>query len=90
VLGLRDSGGAPCAGVRELVGVRLDQLNRRIEELLALRDELRLLLQEWDMKLATSRGERVHLLETLDSKSLIERARRERQPPFRTRRISSR
>ena len=37
VLGVRDKGGAPCRSVRELVGERLDELNRRIEELIALR-----------------------------------------------------
>jgi len=41
VLAVRDRGGSPCAGVRVLVGERLEQLNRRIEEMLALRDELR-------------------------------------------------
>jgi DNA-binding transcriptional MerR regulator len=41
VLAVRDQGGSPCVGVRALVGDRLEQLNQRIEELLALRDELR-------------------------------------------------
>jgi hypothetical protein len=83
VLSVRDKGGAPCRSVRELVGERLDELNRRIEELIALREDLRLLLQEWDVKLAkTPHGERAHLLETLGSKSRIERTRRERQSAF--------
>src|SRR5436190_6105025 len=38
VLRARDRGGAPCRSVRELVGDRLEELNRRIEELLALRN----------------------------------------------------
>ena len=37
VLAVRDRGGSPCVGVRVLVGERLEQLNRRIEEMLALR-----------------------------------------------------
>ena len=80
VLGVRDKGGAPCRSVRELVGERLNELNRKIEELTALRRELRLLLQEWDAKLEkTPPGQRAHLLETLGSRSRIERTRRERR-----------
>ena len=79
VLTTRDRGGAPCRSVRELVGQRLDDLNRRIEELIALRDELRGLLDEWDCRLAgTPTGERAHLLETLGTNQVIERARRSR------------
>jgi DNA-binding transcriptional MerR regulator len=79
VLAVRDQGGAPCRSVRTLVDERLDALNRRIEELLTLRDELRLLLAEWDGKLArTAPGERAHLLETLGTRAIIERARRKR------------
>lgn len=82
VLAVRDRGGAPCCSVRELVGQRLDGLNHRIEELLALRDELRLLLAEWDETLAkTAPGDRAHLLETLGSTIVIEGARRRRQTP---------
>jgi len=80
VLSLRDRGGAPCHSVRALVGKRLDGLNRRIEELLALRDELRLLLTEWDGRLSkTAQGQRANLLETLGSRAVIERSRHARQ-----------
>jgi DNA-binding transcriptional MerR regulator len=78
VLGVRDKGGAPCSSVRELVGERLEALNRRIEELTGLRRELRLLLQEWDAKLEkTPPGQRAHLLETLGGRPGIERTRHE-------------
>jgi DNA-binding transcriptional MerR regulator len=80
VLATRDRGGAPCRSVRELVGHRLDALNVRIEELLALRDELSALLSNWDARLAnTAPGQRAHLLETLGSTAVIERARRTRK-----------
>jgi DNA-binding transcriptional MerR regulator len=80
VPGVRDKGGAPCRSVRELVGARLDELNRKIEELTALRQDLLLLLQEWDAKLdETPPGQRAHLLETLGSRSGIERSRQERR-----------
>lgn len=79
VLTTRDRGGAPCRNVRELVGQRLDGLNRRIEELLTLRDELQELLSDWDSLLAgTPSGQQAHLLETLGGKPSIERARRSR------------
>ena len=66
--------------VRALVGERLELLNQRIDELLALRDELRLLMTDWDARLAkTPQGERAHLLETLGARTVIERSRRKRR-----------
>jgi DNA-binding transcriptional MerR regulator len=80
VLAIRDRGAAPCVGVRGLVGERLEQLERRIEEMLALRDELRVLLTDWDERLATTpKGARAHLLETLGTLPAIERRRRARR-----------
>jgi len=79
VLGVRDRGGAPCQSVRALVGERLDGLNQRIEELLTLRDELRLLLADWDGKLSkTAKGERANLLDSLGKRAVIEGTRRRR------------
>jgi MerR family transcriptional regulator, copper efflux regulator len=79
VLGVRDRGGAPCQSVRALVGERLDGLNQRIEELLTLRDELRLLLADWDGRLSkTAQGERANLLESLGKRAIIEGTRRRR------------
>ena len=81
VLGLRDGGGAPCQHVRALVGQRFEELNGRIAQLLALRDELGLLMSEWDKKLArTASGERAHLLDTLGDAVAIEQHRRTRYP----------
>ena len=80
VLAVRDRGDAPCLSVRALVGERLDGLTRRIEELLALRDDLRVLVDEWDRRLATTpRGARAHLLETLGARGVIEQSRRKRR-----------
>ena len=79
ILNTRDSGGAPCHSVRELLERRLDELGRRIDELSSLRAELKQLLKQWDRRLAaTSAGQRAHLLETLGSKPRIEAARRNR------------
>ena len=80
VLGARDRGGAPCRSVRALVGERLVGLNRRIEAMCILRDELGVLLSEWDERLArTPKGKRAHLLESLGTRPVIERTRRQRQ-----------
>ncbi len=80
VLSVRDRGGAPCQSVRSLVGERLDGLNQRIEELLTLRDELRLLLADWDKRLSkTAKGQRANLLETLGTRAVIEGTRHRRQ-----------
>jgi DNA-binding transcriptional MerR regulator len=84
VFAQRDRGGAPCRSVRELVGTRLDELSRHIEDLVGLRNDLRSLLDEWDATLArTPSGERAHLLESLGSKSGIDRNRRTRRAPLR-------
>jgi DNA-binding transcriptional MerR regulator len=79
VLTVRDRGGAPCRSVRGLIDDRLQALDRRIEELLALREELRGLLTEWDERLArTPKDEPAHLLESLGTKPQIESVRRNR------------
>ena len=76
VLTLRDRGGAPCRSVRELIDTRLHALDRRIAELLVLRDELRSVLTEWDHRLSrTAAGQPAHLLESLGSRPQIERVR---------------
>jgi MerR family copper efflux transcriptional regulator len=41
IVALRDRGVTPCAFVAELIGRRADELDARIVELIALRDELR-------------------------------------------------
>jgi DNA-binding transcriptional MerR regulator len=84
VFNVRDKGGAPCRSVRALVGERLDELNRRIDQLVALREDLRALLVEWDGKLAnTPQGQRAHLLDALAGQPGIEQSRRERHVPSR-------
>lgn len=80
ILTVRDAGGAPCQSVRALVDERLGALSQRIEELVALREELRAILADWDGRLSKTReGRRAHLLETLGARPLIEHARRTRR-----------
>ena len=77
---MRDKGGAPCRHVRDLIGKRLEELNRHIEQLISLREELRVVVDEWDATLArTPQGQRAHLLESLGSKGAIEISRRARR-----------
>ena len=66
ILQTRDRGGAPCQGVRALAASKLSQLEQRIAELEALRDQLRSLLIDWDGRLArTPDGQPARLLESL-------------------------
>ena len=63
---VRERGGAPCREVRRMAESKLAELERRLAELTALRDELRGLVAEWDKQLAiTPDGMRAGLLERL-------------------------
>ena len=80
VLSVRDHGGAPCRSVRGFVGERLKALDRQIQDLSRLRDELGALMSEWDETLAkTPPGKPARLLDTLVSLTTIEQARSKRQ-----------
>jgi DNA-binding transcriptional MerR regulator len=86
VLRERDGGGAPCRSVRALVTERLADLDARVEALVALRGELRKIVEEWDAQLAgTPAGRRAHLLEGLGERPAIERARGLKTPRLRRR-----
>jgi DNA-binding transcriptional MerR regulator len=66
VLRQRDRGPAPCQRVRAVVGARLEALEQQLLELMAIRDELRIMLGEWDRRLAdTPMGQRARLLDLL-------------------------
>ena len=68
VLGVRDRGGAPCAEVRTLAAAKLLDLETRLGEMVDLRDELRAVLKDWDMRLARrAQSQPVHLLESLNA-----------------------
>jgi MerR family transcriptional regulator, copper efflux regulator len=62
----RESGTAPCRGVRRLAAAKLQTLESQIRELRHWRRELRSALARWDRMLAaTPRRGRAHLLESL-------------------------
>lgn len=66
ILRVRDNGGSPCSGVRELAALKLTDVETRLKELKQVRKELRAILEDWDTRLAQRQtGERAHLLEHL-------------------------
>ena len=65
-LEVRDRGGAPCRQVRALAARKLEELEARIGALQLLREDLRMLLKNWDVRLSRTRnGRRAWLLESL-------------------------
>lgn len=66
ILKTRDRGGAPCREVRALAKLKLEQMERQLADLRAMRNRVRALLQDWDRRLAlTPRGAQARLLESL-------------------------
>ena len=66
ILKERERGGAPCRRVRTLAAAKLAQVETRLSELIAVRDELRATLADWDARLSkTNAGERAGLLDAL-------------------------
>lgn len=66
ILKVRDRGGAPCRQVRTLAAAKLSDVETRLRELVAVRDELRATLRDWDARLSkTKSDERAGLLEAL-------------------------
>lgn len=70
ILAARDRGAAPCRRVRRLAAGKLADVERRLTELAALRDELRATLGEWDERLARAgEGGRAGLLEAMAARA---------------------
>jgi DNA-binding transcriptional MerR regulator len=71
----RARGGTPCRSVRALVAERLTELETRLCDLAELRDELRVLLRDWDHRLAKiSGGAQARLLDVPADRPMIDRA----------------
>jgi DNA-binding transcriptional MerR regulator len=69
ILKQRDEGGAPCREVWSIASTRLDELNERIAELIALRDRLQETVADWRRQLdGTPAGARARLLEGLSER----------------------
>lgn len=70
VLKERDAGGAPCRDVFRIARTRLDELDERITNLVALRKTLREMIGDWETRLArTPPGRRAGLLDALGALS---------------------
>jgi DNA-binding transcriptional MerR regulator len=66
ILKVRDSGGAPCRQVKRLLEEKLFQVNEQITELIAMREHLGVVLEDWDRRLdGTPEGKPARLLESL-------------------------
>jgi DNA-binding transcriptional MerR regulator len=86
VLRARERGAAPCREVRALAAAKLSDVEARLGELKALRDELRSTLSDWDSRLSeTADGGRAGLLESLTDSDSPERERRAHAPAWRAR-----
>jgi DNA-binding transcriptional MerR regulator len=63
---VRERGGAPCREVRAMAAGKLEEIERKLEELRELRDYWCSLLVEWDQRLGSApEGTRAGLLETI-------------------------
>ena len=66
ILAVRDRGGAPCRQVQALAREKLSQLDRQIEDLIALRAQMQKMVSAWEARLIdTPDGQPARLLETL-------------------------
>jgi DNA-binding transcriptional MerR regulator len=62
----RDSGGSPCRTVRQLAKAKLTEIEQMIEELGSVRDDLKAILIDWDIRLERAgTGQPARLLEAL-------------------------
>jgi DNA-binding transcriptional MerR regulator len=66
ILRLRDSGQVPCREVAEMAQEKVNALDLQIEQLIELRNSLKLTVKEWERRLKkTAAGNRAGLLESL-------------------------
>ena len=69
VLRIRDAGGAPCRRVAQLGHEKVCQLDLQIAHLTQLRDSLKVMVLDWDLRLEGGPpNDRAHLLELLSRK----------------------
>lgn len=79
VFQVRDGGGAPCQQVLALTATKLAELEQRLREMTALRDDLRALLPGWEARVqATAPDQPACLLDDLSATSLRQGERRTR------------
>ena len=67
-----DRGGAPCHEVRSLAARKLADIENHLEDVIAVRNELRESLKDWDKRLAkTASGQRAGLLIALGARDSV-------------------
>ncbi len=72
----RDAGDPPCRSVRALVAARLETLEQRLQQLEAIRNGMRTLLDDWDARLSvTPAGQRARLLDMLEGRAEFDQPR---------------
>ena len=82
ILRLRDSGQAPCREVAEMAQEKVSALNLQIEQLMELRDSLKLTVKEWERRLnKTPAGNRAGLLESLPQRKGLRTTGKKRRTP---------
>ena len=65
-----ERGGVPCQAVRNLAAKKLSEIDVQLRETVALRDELREALRDWDLRLAeTPLGKQAGLLKSLAARN---------------------
>ncbi|MEO6655470.1 MAG: heavy metal-responsive transcriptional regulator [Pyrinomonadaceae bacterium] len=78
ILRERDKGGAPCREVHKLASEKLREVEERLTALAGLRDELKLIIADWNTRLSNAPADtQVGLLETLT----INIAEKSQSPP---------
>jgi DNA-binding transcriptional MerR regulator len=66
ILRMCDGGEAPCRRVKAIAETKLEQIKQQIENLVRVRDQLEVVLRDWNSKMArTKKGEQARLLEGL-------------------------
>jgi DNA-binding transcriptional MerR regulator len=71
ILKIRDAGGAPCRKVHAMATAKLDELETLLREITRLRDDLRMLLKDWNTRLESAgKKEPARLLESLSIENL--------------------
>ncbi len=66
ILKMRDGGEAPCGRVRAMAESKLQQIKQQIQDLSEMRDQIEVMLKDWNIKLSrTRKGEPARLLEAL-------------------------
>jgi DNA-binding transcriptional MerR regulator len=74
VLSMRSAGKPPCRTVMAMAEAKRKQLEQRIDELVALRDELQQIIGEWQRRLEkTPEGKMAGLLDSLSDRRPIEK-----------------